>query len=51
MPKLGIYILGLIPLAYFYEPLKGAVNGPVFLLIAIMYLVAIRLVAEKYGRP
>jgi hypothetical protein len=47
--KLLIYILGLVPLAYFYERLKAELNGLTFVLVAVAYLVVVRVLAEKYG--
>jgi hypothetical protein len=39
-----------LPLALFYEQLKGLASGPVFLASAVVYLLLIRFVAEKLGR-
>ncbi len=50
MPKLFIYIIGLIPLAITYEWLKGSLDGLGFLAVVIVYLLALRMVAEAMGR-
>jgi hypothetical protein len=50
LKKIWIYMLGLLPLALFYEQLKGLASGPVFLVSAVVYLLLIRFVAEKLGR-
>ena len=50
MKKIWIYMLGLLPFALFYEQLKASVSGPVFLVAAVVYLLLVRLVAEKFGR-
>ena len=52
MRKIYIYILGITPLGFFHEQLKSAApNGAVFLLGGLAYLVLLRLVAEKFGKP
>lgn len=50
MKKIWIYMLGLLPLALFYEQLKALASGPVFLISAVVYLLLVRLVAERLGR-
>lgn len=50
MKKIWIYMLGLLPLALFYEQLKALTSGPVFLISAVVYLLLVRLVAERLGR-
>ncbi len=50
MKKIWIYMLGVLPLALFYEQLKGLGNGPIFLISAVVYLMFVRFVAEKFGR-
>lgn len=50
MKKIWIYMLGLMPLAFFYEQLKALTNGPVFLVSVAVYLLLVRIVAEKLGR-
>ena len=50
MKKIWVYMLGLLPLALFYEQLKAMGNGPVFLVSVVVYLLLVRLVAEKLGR-
>lgn len=47
--KIWIYMLGMAPLAFFYEPVKRATGESVFLL-AVVYLIVVRLQAEKLGR-
>lgn len=50
MKKIWIYMLGLLPLALFYEQIKSFASGPIFLVAAVGYLLLIRFVAEKLGR-
>lgn len=50
MKKIWIYMAGVVPLAFFYEPLKTLVSGPVFLICAVVYLLLLRLLAEKFGK-
>jgi hypothetical protein len=50
MKKIWIYMVGVAPLAFFYEPLKTFVSGPVFLICAIAYLLILRWFAEKFGK-
>lgn len=50
MKKIWIYMAGVAPFAFFYEWLKGLMPGPVFLVGAIVYLLILRLLAEKYGK-
>lgn len=40
---------GVAPFAFFYQDLKGLVSGPIFLVCAIVYLLLIRMLAEKFG--
>ena len=52
MRKIHIYIIGGSLLGLVYSPLKEALNnGAVFFLVAIIYLLIIRLVAENFGKP
>jgi hypothetical protein len=50
MRKLWVYILGLIPLVYFYDALKARVSGILLVIIALVYLVFVRILSEKYGK-
>lgn len=50
MKKVWIYVAGVAPLAFFYEGLKAVVSEPVFLGGAIVYLLLVRAVAEKFGK-
>jgi hypothetical protein len=50
MKKIWIYVIGIAPLGYFYEALKGLMSGPVFLGLAIIYLFVVRWIAEKFGK-
>jgi len=49
MPKILIYIVGLIPLALFQHWLRDAFGDLVGLLVIIVYLVMLRLAAERWG--
>lgn len=52
MRKIYIYIFGVALLGLLHAPLKSAApHGAVFLFIVIAYLVILRLVAEKFGKP
>ena len=52
MRKIHIYILGVTLLGLLQGFLKNAVpHGAVLLLIVIAYLLMLRLVAEKFGKP
>jgi hypothetical protein len=52
MRKIHIYLIGVALLGLLHAPLKSAApHGSVFLLIVIVYLVALRLIAEKFGKP
>lgn len=50
MKKIWVYIAGVVPFAFFYEPLKALVSGPLFLAGAITYLLLLRMLAEKVGK-
>jgi hypothetical protein len=51
MRKIHIYIVGVALLGLLQAPLKSALpHGAVFLLIVIVYLVVLRLIAEKFGK-
>jgi fructose-specific phosphotransferase system IIC component len=52
MRKIYIYLIGITLFGLLHAPVRSAVpHGAIFLLIAIVYLVALRLVAEKFGKP
>ena len=48
--KFWVYMTGVTPLALFHESLQSLTNGPVFLVGAIIYLLLIRVLAEKFGK-
>jgi hypothetical protein len=50
MKKLYIYLIGIVPLGFFYYDLRNTISQPVFLLCVLVYLVLLRLLAEKFGR-
>ena len=50
MKKIWIYMAGVVPFAFFYGPLKELASGPVFLIFAVVYLLILRLLAEKFGK-
>jgi cytochrome bd-type quinol oxidase subunit 2 len=50
MKKIWIYMAGVALFAFFYEPLKALVSGPVFLGGAIVYFLLLRVLAEKFGK-
>jgi hypothetical protein len=45
-----IFIIGLIPLGLAYYPLKAALEPWLFILLAVVYLVSIRLVSEYLSK-
>lgn len=46
-----IYVLGLIPLGLFYEPIKEALGGRwLFLAFGVAYLVGLRLIGSLVAR-
>lgn len=49
MRKGLIYLLGVVVLGLAYVWMKNALGEPVFFLSAIVYLIALRMFAEKYG--
>jgi len=50
MSKMAIYRLGTVVFGLSYYWLKGMLNGPVFLMVGIACAVALRLLAERFGR-
>ncbi|MGO4307918.1 hypothetical protein [Cupriavidus sp. RAF12] len=50
MKKIWIYMAGIAPFAFFYEALKALTSGPIFLGLAIIYLLIVRWLAEKFGK-
>ena len=50
MRKSVMYIVGMAPLGLGYPWLKAQLDGPVLLGVAIIYLLALRLVCEKFGK-
>ncbi len=50
MKRIYVYTLGLFPMAVFHDQLEIWTTGPVFMVFAVVYLVLVRLVAEKFGR-
>lgn len=50
MRKRLMYIIGLAPLGFSYPWLKTQLSGPVLISIAIVYLLVLRLVCEKFGK-
>lgn len=41
---------GVVPFAFFYEPIKILVSGPVLLGGAVVYFILLRVIAERFGR-
>lgn len=50
MRKGLIYLIGVFVLGLAYGWLKGSFSAPISFGIAITYLIALRLIAERYGR-
>jgi len=51
MRKVHIYLLGVASLGLAYELLKAAIpSKPLFFAIAVIYLIVLRLIAERFGR-
>lgn len=48
--KSVMYIIGMAPLGLAYPWLKGQLTGPVLLGGAIVYLLLLRFICEKYGK-
>lgn len=51
MRKSVMYIIGMAPLGLGYPWLKAELSGPMLLGAAIVYLLALRFVCEKFGKP
>jgi len=52
MRKAHIYLIGVVLLGFAHEPVKQAMpHGALFLLAGIVYLVLLRLLAERFGKP
>ncbi len=52
MRKIYIYIAGVTLLGLLHAPLKEAAsNTAIFVGIAVIYLIILRLIAEKFGKP
>ena len=45
----AIYLIGVIILGLAYYPLKESLTGPVFLGVAVTYLLALRFLAKRFG--
>jgi hypothetical protein len=50
MKKIYIYLIGIVPLGFFYYELKNMLGQAMFLLCGIVYLILLRLFAEKIGK-
>lgn len=50
MKKLLIYVIGLAPLAFAQEWLRATINELPAFGVAILYLVMLRALAEKFGK-
>ena len=47
-----IYILGIAPLAFFYDRLKELIESKLmFVILVICYLLLVRFFAEMFGEP
>jgi hypothetical protein len=51
MSKGLIYLIGILPFGFFYYRIKGMMGDVQFFIVAIFYLLILRLCAEKLGRP
>lgn len=52
MKKIYIYLVGVILLGLMYAHLKSALGGGWrFFCIALIYLLVIRFIAERFGKP
>ena len=50
-PQMMVYLVGIVGLGLFYEPIKSALGGKwVFLLAATAYLVVLRLIGSWIAR-
>lgn len=50
MKKFWIYTIGVALLGLFYFQFKAAFGGPVFLAGSILYLLVVRMLAERLGK-
>lgn len=50
MRRYWIYLIGIAPFGYFYDTVRAHTSEPVFFVSAILYLVALRLLAERLGK-
>lgn len=50
MPKFIIFFVGLVPLVFSSDWLRGAMGDFISLIVAITYVVSLRFIAEKFGR-
>jgi hypothetical protein len=50
MRKYWIYLIGIMLFGFFYENIKAHTSELFFFLSAILYLVALRLLAERIGK-
>lgn len=44
-----IYLLGMIPLGLAYYPVKAALGGPALVASVVVYALALRFAAERFG--
>ncbi|UMR28706.1 hypothetical protein MJ904_16380 [Massilia sp. MB5] len=52
MRKIHIYIVGIVLLGLTQKFLKNAVpHGAIFFAVVVAYLVILRFIAEKFGKP
>lgn len=49
MSKTAIYMSGTVTFGLAYYWLKGLLGEPTFFLMAMVYIVALRLLAERFG--
>jgi Kef-type K+ transport system membrane component KefB len=50
MRKYWIYFIGIVLFGFLYENLKAHTSEHIFLLGAILYVLALRLLAERLGK-
>jgi len=52
MRKLHIYLIGIVVLGFASEYLKRTMmNGALFFGLCVVYLILLRLLAERFGKP
>lgn len=52
MRKLHIYLIGIVVLGFASGYLKRAMpNGALFFVLCVFYLILLRLLAERFGKP